>query len=524
MRRLLILLACASLLAPALAAASPRVLALPGPDAEALRLEDKARDDDGPERFAWPHDLQLQADDGAGWDRLPDGSHRWQLDVQSPGSLSLCFGFDRFRLPWGGELRIVGQSGPERVYTAADMQDHGQLWTPVVLGDAARLILTLPAGHRDEHELRLVRVGRGYRFFGEPMDEKQGDCNIDVICPEGEAWRKEIRSVGVYQLGASWKCTGVMVNNTARDETPYFLTAYHCDVAAGNAASVVLYWNYESPVCGDLDYGSLADTQSGAIWRAGYPSTDMTLLELIAPPDTSWHVTYAGWDRSSTPAVSAVCIHHPGTDEKAISFENDPLEPTGYTQYVVNPSFNHWRVVDWDLGTTEGGSSGSPLFNPQHRIVGQLHGGYAACGNDASDWYGRFDLSWAGGGTTASQLAHWLDPAGLGSSYLNTLDPLDPDDPGEPEVPDVFAMRGVWGNPVKSGQTAVVRFDLPRAGHVKLTVFDVRGRRVATLVDRTLEAASHPIPWSSQGVAAGVYLLRLEALGEEETRAITVLR
>ena len=289
--------------------------------------------------------------DGQGWDLLPDGSHRWQLDVRAPGSLSLCFGFDRFRLPWGAELRIVGTTGPERVFTAADKQDHGQLWTPVVLGDEASVILTLPAGHRDDHELRLVRVGRGYRYFGEIRTQKQGDCNIDVVCPEAVGWEDEIRSVGVYQLGAIWKCTGALINNTAQDGQPYFLTANHCDVTSANAATVVVYWNFESPECGDLGGGLLTDTQSGTIWRASHPPTDMCLLELMTTPDPRWGVACAGWDRSAAPASSAVTIHHPSTDEKAISFENDPLAPTAYLQNQVDPSDTHWRVSDWDLGT-----------------------------------------------------------------------------------------------------------------------------------------------------------------------------
>ena len=61
------------------------------------------------------------------------------------------------------------------------------------------------------------------------------------------------------------------------------------------------------------------------------------------------------------------------------------------------------RVNDWDLGTTEPGSSGSPLFDPDHCIVGQLFGGFAACSNDLEDWYGRFYVSWTGGGTSDSR-------------------------------------------------------------------------------------------------------------------------
>ncbi|MBD3869039.1 MAG: hypothetical protein IFK94_13025, partial [Acidobacteria bacterium] len=78
---------------------------------------------------------------------------------------------------------------------------------------------------------------------------------------------------------------------------------------------------------------------------------------------------------------------------------------------------------DWDLGTTEGGSSGSPLYNQDHQVIGQLHGGYASCSSQTSDWYGKLSVSWTGGGTNATSLEPWLDHAGTGQTSVNTLVP-----------------------------------------------------------------------------------------------------
>ena len=521
----IMLVLCFLVLLATVAGAAPRTLDLPGPDKAALAVEDARRltEQGGPERFAWPVDLELAATDGEGWDRLPDGRHRWQLEVHAPGSLSLCFGFSDFRLPWGGRLTISGTTGPDRVYTAADNRDSGQLWTPVVLGDVARLVLELPADARDQFACRLTRVGRGYRFFGEPPAAKMGDCNIDVVCPEGNPWRREIRSVGVYQIGATWKCTGAMINNTAEDGRALFLTANHCNVNPTNDETVVVYWNFESDDCGDLGGGSLADTQSGTIWRASWSPSDMSLLEFTAAPDTSWHVSYAGWDRgTSTNLASAVTIHHPSTDEKCISFEDDPLQVTSYLSNAVPGNGTHWRVVDWDLGTTEPGSSGSPLFNPARRIIGQLHGGYAACGNDASDWYGRLSVSWLGGETASTQLAAWLDPPNTGLTSLGIYDPSDGGTPPDP-VPEVLAFFGAVPNPAV-GPAATFRIDLPRDGHVALNIYDVRGRRVAQLLEQTMAADFHTVAWQDPAVPSGVYFARLETLGETHTRAFTLVR
>jgi len=57
-------------------------------------------------------------------------------------------------------------------------------------------------------------------------------------------------------------------------------------------------------------------------------------------------------------------------------------------------------------------------------VVGQLHGGLAACENDLPDWYGRFSISWSGGGTPNSRLSDWLDPLGTGTTTLDLLAPF----------------------------------------------------------------------------------------------------
>jgi lysyl endopeptidase len=411
-RFLLLLL---TLLAGALPALAADHLVLPAVDKAAVARDDAARERLGePFRFALPAEVAVDPAGSAAWEDLPGGLCRWQLVVECPGSTSLNLGFSRFRLPWGGRLEVGGH-----VFTAADNAAHGQLWTQIVPGDALTVTLTLPADRRDDVDLELTSVGRGYRGL---RAEKSGSCNIDVVCPEGDDWRAEIRSVGVYTVNGTWMCTGAMVNNTAQDATPLFLTAQHCNVTPTSAPSVVVYWNFESPVCGQHGGGSLDDFQTGAVWRASYSTSDFTLVELEEAPDPAFGVTYAGWDASGAVPTSAVTIHHPSTDEKSISFENDPLSITGYLSDAPGNE-SHLRIADWDLGTTEPGSSGSPLFDPAHHVVGQLHGGYAACNNDLPDWYGRFAVSWTGGGVPTSRLQDWLDPAGLGVATLDLLDP-----------------------------------------------------------------------------------------------------
>ena len=352
-----------------------------GADKVALARDDAERALQGePYRFAVPNQVQISPVDAGTWEVLAGGDRVWRLRLDCPGALSVGLGFDLFRLPAGARLLVLAADGQGPVYSFGpeDNQAHGQLWTPVILADQVILELRLPFGTFADWDLQLGTVGWGYRYFGEGSSDKSGSCNIDVNCPEGDDWRDEIATVGVYTIGATWKCTGVMVNNTAEDERPLFLTAHHCSVTASAAPTVVIYWNYESPTCGQQGGGSLARVQhrhhvAGLLLHqrfhsvgAGRGSGSGLRRELrrlgtgrpVCRPARCASTTRAPTRRAS-PSRTIPC-------------------PSPPTWKMSGPGNNtHLRVADWDLGTTEGGSSGSPLFNASHLIVGQLHGGYA---------------------------------------------------------------------------------------------------------------------------------------------------
>ncbi|MBK8166828.1 MAG: T9SS type A sorting domain-containing protein [bacterium] len=440
--------AAAILLAGAPARAADGRLEVSLPPAAELAAEDAARDVAGlPWRYAVPEAVRVVPGQDGTWERQADGSRRWRLEVASPGALSLNLGFTIYWLPESATLsvRAAGGEVPPLVFDAGDNADHGELWTPVLLTDALVVELVVPPAATVEPLLELGFVNSGYRYFGTAPQVKSGACNIDVVCPEGDGWRDEIATVGLVSVGGSLVCTGAMVNNTAYDRTPYFLTANHCGISASRAPSVVVYWNYESPACGQQGGGSLAQFTSGATLRATWATTDVTLVELDELPDANFGVKYAGWNRGETPPASATGIHHPDVDEKSISFETSPVLPASYLAEFSPGNGSHLRVVDWDLGTTEQGSSGSPLFDQDQLVVGQLHGGHAACGNDESDWYGRLYGSWEGGGTSETRLSDWLDPAGTGVVTLPLLDPSAGDFSVVPA--DVPGGRGPVGGP-----------------------------------------------------------------------------
>ncbi len=388
----------------------------------AARADEAERTAGTPHQFADPVPMAVTPETRGTWETLADGARLWRLRIDAPGATDLNLGFDRFLLPPGATLYAIaeGRAYWEGPYTYEDNESHGQLWLPVIPGDRAIVELYVPRDAKFEPDLSLAQVGYGFRdWFRLAAPLRSGSCNNDVICPEGDPWRDDIASVAVYQLSGSWTCSGQMVNNTAADFTPYFLTANHCGISSGNAATMVVYWNFESPVCGMLGGGSLADNQTGAFFRASYSTSDFCLVELDEDPDPDFGVYFAGWDNTNTAATSITGIHHPSTDEKAISFDNAAPTVTSYLGTTSPGDGTHWRIGVWDDGTTEPGSSGSGIWNQNHRLVGQLHGGYASCTVLDSDWYGRLSVSWNGGGSAANQLKAWLDPGNTGATVLD---------------------------------------------------------------------------------------------------------
>ncbi len=386
--------------------------------------------------FAVPIEVFITPENHGTWEVTEDDMAVWRMRIYSQGAKSLNLGFTKYYMPERGSLILYSPDyqivmGP---FTPADNEEHEQLWTPILPDDEIVIEVQVPVQNMEELQLELKYVNHDFLGFGDPKGILSGACNLDVLCGADDGWgivddyRDIIQSVAVIGLNGSTFCTGFLVNNTAQDCTPYFMTADHCGISSSNAASLVAYWNYQNSTCrqpgssasGGPGDGVLTDFNTGAIFRAGYGPSDFTLVELDDPVSETANAFFAGWSAEPVAHDTAICVHHPNTEEKRISFEFDAGMLTQVYSEAPSPNnYTHVRVVDWDLGTTEPGSSGSPLFDQNKRVIGQLTGGGAACGNDLSDWFGAISISWEGGGTPNTRLKDWLDPDNTG---ILTLD------------------------------------------------------------------------------------------------------
>lgn len=405
-------------------------LAVPALDRPTLANEDDVRHQQGlPPRYAVPYPVLVSPGTHGTWEQLDATWSLWRLRVQAPGASHVNFGFTQFHLPPSGRLMVYSSDYQNvvRPFTAADHAPSGELWTPVVGGEEVVIEVYVQTAQQAQVALVLSQIGSGYRFFGAGataligVDAPSGPCQVDVACPVSAPWALEIPSVAAISTGGSIFCTGFMVNNTAQDNRNFFMTAEHCGITTINAPSLVCYWNYQRAVCG-AGAAPLTMFNTGSTFRATYTNSDFTLVELTTSPDPLWGVTYLGWDRGLQDPTSSCGIHHPSGDMKKISFENDPSVTTSYLGTNVPGNGSHIQLIAWDLGTTEPGSSGSPLLDQNHRVVGQLHGGYSACSaQNLADWYGRFSTSWSGGGAVGTRLSDWLDPLATNQQTLNTI-------------------------------------------------------------------------------------------------------
>jgi hypothetical protein len=400
---------------------------LPPVDVAALLAEDAVRSGkDVPPRAGFPMKSDLDPARVAKFETLESGERLWRFRVRSEGAMWLVLGFGTFRLQPGARLTVFDPGlrtihGP---YDATDQRPHGQLWIPPVPGDTAVVEIRWPNPPKEsiQPNLHLGTVLHGYRgVFGigdptDPMQPDSGACNVDVVCPLGADWQDEKRAVvNLLDGSGGGYCTGSLITNTARDCRNYVLTANHCLSSSGSAASTIFQFNFERPQCGS----GVAPTNqqvSGAFLRATYSASDVTLLEIDEEIPEAYNAWYNGWSRATTAPTESWCIHHPNNDEKAITHNDDPLIDG------QNWGPDHWRITEWEQGTTEPSSSGSPLFDQNSRIVGQLHGGTASCSSLTYDEFGKLDVSWNGGGTTASRLRDWLDPGNSGVLFEDGID------------------------------------------------------------------------------------------------------
>ena len=355
----------------------------------------------------------------------------WQIGFSAPEASSLNFLISGLNLPEGAEMFILSKDGRiiHGPITGDVIYDHVYA-SDIIESQDVLMVVKCKKDKFQKFSIDIIGVCQGIpkpletRDFGDAED-----CNIDVNCPQGTGWENERDAVALVLKNGSWWCSGSLINNQCQDLRSYFLTAFHCfddnedrdlDNSEKNLSMYSFRFKYESgtPTCPGKSTGSQGNwiVYSGATFRAAFNGSDFALAELIGNISNQSRLAVAGWDRRNLVPQSETIIHHPSGDSKKITLDYNPAQ-----QSIFKDAECWWLQID--VGATQSGSSGSPYFNQDKRIIAQHYGVNDAnlpiC-NRANKFGGRFDVSWSGNNSDTTRLSTWLGPTNPPQT-LNTI-------------------------------------------------------------------------------------------------------
>jgi hypothetical protein len=501
---------------------------IPEPDMLQVNREDSlAENHFMPHRFCVMVPVNIDHSTSGVWTDLPDGRKIWRLKLKCRGALATSLYFKKFKLTDGVRLYLYDETGNQVKGAFTDFNNHpsGLFATELIYNDVVILELDCPSAF-DVPTMHIKEIAYAYRDIPKYEPEKgfggSDFCEVNINCnPEGDEWQDEkngIIRIQVKVSGSGYWCTGSLINNARNDNTPYVLTADHCAFQAGHYATAddlnqwLFYFKYESPFCEDplqepYIYSMVGAARVAQGGNMGSTGSDFYLIRLNQPVPSTYDPYFLGWNAIDEVSSSGVTIHHPEGDIKKISTYITPLVTSNWFGSGYQ---SHWKVfwteTENGWGVTEPGSSGSPLFNEEGKLIGTLTGGSAACessgnsGPDKPDYYGKFSYHWqSNGDTDSAQLKPWLDPDGLGITELigKTL--------GFTDTRLYDESINIFPNPALDIiNINFINFELSA---LKVVIFDIVGKQINNFF---IETNSDNIKIDISSVPEGVYTVRID--------------
>jgi len=374
---------------------------MPGFDLKAFheRQRSEPKHQQGGYLIAEQFDVSISPLNSGVWETLADGTQVWRVEIISTGAVTINLWLSAYQFNEGNALYVYNK---DMTYIRGQFNEknnkrNGLMAIAPIPGDHVVVEIVV----QPNAQMPIFEIGK----VNHEAEKAFGDsdpCNINVVCPYTADFDMvdEVDSVAMILTAAgSRRCTGALINNAANDPNLYyFLTANHC---AGGEATWIFMFNYQSSQC-NLNQQTDGPTQftvQGSSTIDQQSASDVLLLQLDEDP-SDYDVYYAGFNAVDN-ATIPFAIHHPSGDIKKIAWSEQNTVSDSWSG-IAN---THWQVVEWngpgtgagnqgDRTTTEPGSSGSPLFDLQGRIIGQLHGGAATCAYPYDDLYGKLARSW----------------------------------------------------------------------------------------------------------------------------------
>jgi hypothetical protein len=295
-------------------------------------------------------------------------------------------------------------------YLHYDTNDKNELWTAMLPND--KVYIRIYGSEQSEISIDgLIHIYDSEFFSGDPLSLAELNCHLDVMCyPVNDYSRDAVGQINFVTNGFSYDCTGTVLNDTDDSSyIPYFLTAYHCISTQAEVNSMEVVWLYQKNSCnGSLpSYFSLPRNIGGTLLATSPTSggNDMTFVRLTG--DLPAGVSLSGWSVNPLPS-SIHGIHHPDGSWKRYTLMHEESNVT-----CSDFPTNKYHYCEVDNGITEGGSSGSGLFDSFGYLYGQLYGvcyftadGDPSCSSSSESYntmYGKFS-------ETYPLVQAWLQP------------------------------------------------------------------------------------------------------------------
>jgi len=392
----------------------------------------RAVEDPRAPEVGYAFNTMLTPDNAGVWKRYQPDYDTWLLKISSPGAYGMAALLTDVQLLPGEKIYVYNLIHM-RTLASSEVPASGVWITNFLKGEEIVIEFDVPVRNTKRGSFTIASISHAYRdVFTTPSTPTQSVSRTPqedtcYPCLQGTFWQDDRRAVIrilVFRSNVAVVCTGALINNAERNQRPYVLTAQHCIGSQFDASRSIFTFNYEDLLC---DGTSVTEDNAlvGAAYKASLYEHDFSLVELYTPPPLGFKPYYAGWDISDAGLDHVSCIHHPLGTPRKISLSNETVTPSDFELPSGQPRAPNafWRVGKWDLGVTTGGSSGAPLFDLDHHIIGSLAGGGSTCSYPYNDFFQRLSQSWTPAPAPDQQLKYWLDPR---SSGIQTLDGFDP--------------------------------------------------------------------------------------------------
>ncbi|MCD4829444.1 MAG: T9SS type A sorting domain-containing protein [Candidatus Cloacimonetes bacterium] len=425
----------------------------------------------------WAQQAKLTADDGAAWDHFGC-------------SVSIS-----------GDYAIVGahwdDDDGEKSGSAYIFHRSGTVWTQ-------QAKLTADDGAEDDKFGSSVSISGDYVVVGAYWDDDNGDesGSAYIFHRSGTVWTQQAKLTA--DDGAEGDYFGLSVSISGDDA---IVGAQYDDANGLSSGSAYIFH------------------RSGAVWTQQEKLTadDVTeyacfgLSVSISGDDAIVGATY---DDANGPSSGSAYIFHRNGYEwiQQVKLTADDGAAHDYFGKSVSIS-GDYAIVGAHCDEDNGENSGSAYIFHRNGTVWSQQAKLTPDDGAEGDRFGR-SLSISGDHVIVGAYGDDDNGYWTGSAYMfeNPDVAIDKD---FPEMP-VATLQAAYPNPFNPETTIAFSLSLP--GQATVTVYNVRGEKLATLVDEYMQAGEHAFTWTAEGCASGIYFYRLETGGHTEVRKALLLK